>query len=64
MPNSLTIQDLNDAKAMISRGDVVLFYNYMYSKGYGYANLAKGVVECNLTSGGATALQYPESVTS
>jgi len=44
MPNSLTVQQLTDAQAMIGRGDVVGFYNYMYSQGYGYANLAKGVV--------------------
>lgn len=46
MPNSLTVQQLTDAQAMIGRGDVVGFYNYMYSQGYGYgyANLAKGVM--------------------
>ena len=34
----------------------------MYNLGYGYANLAKGVVECSLEAGGATALQYVTDV--
>ena len=62
MPNQLTTQQLTNAKAMIANGNITGFYNYMYSQGYGYANLAKGVVECSLSSGGATALQYMTDV--
>jgi hypothetical protein len=42
MPNSLTLQQLKMPQAMIDRGDLKGFYDYMYGQGYGYANLAKG----------------------
>lgn len=58
MPNSLTTVQLLSAQAMITSGDVLGFYNYMASQGYGYANLAKGVVECTLLSGGSTAQNF------
>lgn len=58
MPNTLTIAQLNSVKTMIDRGDLVGFYNYMSSQGYGYANLAKGVVECSTLSGGSTAQNF------
>jgi len=60
MANSLTTAQLTSAKAMIINGDVIGFYNYMAGQGYGYgyANLAKGVVECTLLSGGSTAQNY------
>lgn len=51
MPNALTTAQLNSTKAMIDKGDLVAFYNYMNSQGYGYANLVKGVVECSLLDG-------------
>jgi hypothetical protein len=62
MPNSLTLQQLKNAQAMIDRGDLKGFYDYMYGQGYGYANLAKGVVECSASTGGAFALQYMTQV--
>lgn len=58
MPNSLTTSQLTSAKVMITNGNILGFYNYMASQGYGYANLAKGVVECTLLSGGSTAQNY------
>ncbi len=58
MPNRLTTEKLQAAKAMITDGRVLDFYNYMASQGYGYANLAKGVVECSLLSGGSTAQAF------
>ena len=58
MLNPLTTAKLQAAKTMIDQGDLVGFYNYMYAQGHGYANLAKGVVECTLPSGGSTALQF------
>ncbi len=58
MPNLLTTAQLIGAKAMIADGNVLGFYDYMASQGYGYANLAKGVVECTLLSGGSTAQNF------
>ena len=45
MPNQLTTAQLQAAKTMIANGRVLDFYNYMASRGYGHAGLAKGVVE-------------------
>lgn len=58
MPSTLTTAQLNDAKTMIATGNVVGFYNYLASQGYGYANLGKGVVECTLLTGGSTAQNF------
>jgi Ca2+-binding RTX toxin-like protein len=58
MPNPLTTTELQAARTMIDQGNLVGFYNYMYNQGYGYANLAKGVVECTTESGGSAALQF------
>jgi hypothetical protein len=58
MPNTLTTSQLLSAQAMITNGNVLGFYDYMASQGYGYANLAKGVVECTLLSGGSTAQNF------
>ena len=58
MPNTLTTAQLNDAKTMIATGNVVGFYNYLTSEGYGYANLGKEVVECTLLTGGWTAQNF------
>lgn len=58
MPNILTTDALKNAQKMIQSGDLVGFYNYMAKQGYGYANLAKGVVACDTYSGGTTAQNY------
>ena len=45
MPNALTSAQLDSAKTMIDQGN-------------GYANLAKGVVECTTLTGGSTAQNF------
>lgn len=58
MPNSLTTAHLTTAQTMITNGNLLGFYSYMASQGYGYADLARGVVECTLLSGGSTAQNF------
>lgn len=58
MPNTLTTAQLRTAQSMITSGNVTGFYNYMAGQGYGYANLALGVVQCSFLSGGSTAQNY------
>ena len=58
MANILTTAQLQDARIMIDNGNLKGFYDYMASNGYGYANLAKGVVDCTTLSGGTTAQNF------
>jgi hypothetical protein len=58
MPKSLAPTDLQTAKTLLDSGNLVSFYGYLSSQGYGYANLASGVVECTTLSGGTTAQSF------
>ena len=65
MPNPLTTDELNQAKTLLNSGTTAAekksalnsFYQYMSDQGYGYADLAQGLVNGSTMSGN-TALDF------